>query len=222
MSIDLKFMLNLFPQLLKVVHLTLGIAVVSMVIAIALGLILAIITKNKVKVFYPLANIFISFFRGTPTLVQLFLFYFGLPQIFPSFSVIDAVTATILGLGVRNAAFLAEVFRSALISVDPGQMEASLSVGMTKWQALRRIVLPQATRIAIPPTGNFFIILVKETSLAFTLGVAEIFAQAKMSAAATYKFFESFLAVAILYWVITVLWTLVQAKIEKMINRPYR
>lgn len=221
MNFDVSHMLELFPRLLKFVHLTLGMAIAAMAIAIALGLVLAIITKNKVRLLYPVANIFISFFRGTPTLVQLFLFYFGLPQLFPAFSVLDAFTVTVLGLGVRNAAFLSEVFRSAITSVDPGQWEAGLSVGMTKWQTLWRIVLPQAVRIAVPPTGNFFIILVKETSLAFTLGVAEIFAQAKMSAAATYKFFESFLSVAILYWLITIAWTFVQSRIERRLEKPY-
>ncbi|WP_240419491.1 amino acid ABC transporter permease [Paenibacillus periandrae] len=222
MKIDFEFMLGLFPNLLKYVHITLGIAIVAMIIAIILGLVLAIITKNKVKILNPIANVYISFFRGTPTIVQLFIFYFGLPQLIPGFSIINAITATIIALGVRNSAFLSEVFRSALTSVDPGQLEAGLSVGMTKWQVLRRIVLPQAMRIAIPPTGNFFIILVKETSLAFTIGVAEIFAQAKMSAAATYKFFESFLAVAIMYWIITIIWTILQKKIEEKVNKPYR
>lgn len=222
MNFDLPYMLGLFPQLLKYIHLTLIMALIAMFFAIVLGLVLAVITKSKVKIVSPLANLYISFFRGTPTLVQIFLFYFGLPQLFPSMSIINAFTAVIIGLSFRNAAYLSEVFRAAITSVDSGQLEAGLSVGMTKWQTMRRIVLPQATRIAIPSTGNFFIILVKETSLAFTVGVAEIFAQAKMSAAATYKFFESFLAVAIVYWIITMLFTAIQSRIELRLSKPYR
>ncbi|OXM85519.1 amino acid ABC transporter permease [Paenibacillus rigui] len=222
MNFDLNYMISLFPELLKYVHLTLIMALIAMFFAIVLGLILAVITRSKVKIISPLASLYISFFRGTPTIVQIFLFYFGLPQLFPAMSFINAFTAVIIGLSFRNAAYLSEVFRAAITSVDNGQLEAGLSVGMTKWQTMRRIVLPQATRIAIPSTGNFFIILVKETSLAFTVGVAEIFAQAKMSAAATYKFFESFLAVAIVYWIITVLFTMIQTRIEVKLNKPYR
>ncbi|WP_460267461.1 amino acid ABC transporter permease, partial [Clostridium tertium] len=139
---------------------------------------------------HQLSKLYISFFRGVPTLVQLFLIYYGLPQLFPEMSKMTALTAAIIGLSLKNAAYLAEIFRAALNSVDDGQLEACLSVGMTKLQAYRRIILPQAIRNAIPATGNTFIGLLKETSLAFTLGVMEMFAQGKMYASGNLKYFE--------------------------------
>jgi len=134
----------------------------------------------------------------------------------------NAMTAVILALSVRNAAYLAEVFRSALMSVDQGQYEAALSVSMTRRQAYRQVVLPQAARIAIPPSGTFFIMILKDTSLAFTIGVVDMFAQAKIMAAATYNFLEDYLAVGLIYWVLTVLFSLLQARLERYVSQPYR
>lgn len=179
-TIDWEFMISAFPTLIQALPITLFMAIAAMVFAIIGGLILALITKNKIPVLHQLSKLYISFFRGVPTLVQLFLIYYGLPQLFPEMSKMTALTAAIIGLSLKNAAYLAEIFRAALNSVDDGQLEACLSVGMTKLQAYRRIILPQAIRNAIPATGNTFIGLLKETSLAFTLGVMEMFAQGKM------------------------------------------
>lgn len=222
MNFDGTYMLEVFPTLIKYLPLTLLMAVVSMIFAIAIGLFLALITKNRIPVIHQLANVYISFFRATPTLVQLFLIYYGLPQLFPSFSALNALTAAIIGLSLKNSAYLAEIFRAALHSVDNGQLEACLAVGMTKAQAYRRIILPQATRNAIPATGNTFIGLLKETSLAFTLGVAELFAQGKMMASASLKFFETYLAVAIVYWALTIVYSLLQEWLEKKLSKPYQ
>ncbi|MCS7464587.1 amino acid ABC transporter permease [Paenibacillus doosanensis] len=221
MNFDLQAMLSAFPILIKYIPITILMAVVSMIFAIVIGYVIAILTKNKTPVIYQLASLYSSFFRGTPTLVQLFLIYYGLPQLFPSFSALDSLTAAIIGLSLKNSAYLAEIFRAALASVEKGQMEACLSVGMTRAQAFRRIILPQATRNAIPATGNQFIALVKETSLAFTLGVAELFAEGKMIATASLKFFETYSAIAIVYWVLTIIYSLLQELLERKINKPY-
>ncbi|PTM56559.1 amino acid ABC transporter permease [Desmospora activa] len=221
MNFDVQYMLDVFPTLIKYLPLTLLMAVVSMVIAVVVGLLMALITQNRLPVIYPLANVYLSFFRGTPTLVQLFLIYYGLPQLFPSFSTMDALTAAIIGLSLKQSAYLAEIFRAALNSVDKGQLEACLSVGMTRVQAYRRIILPQATRIALPGTGNQFIQLIKETSLAFTLGVAELFAQGKMMASESLRFFETYLAVAIVYWAVTIVYSILQEWLERKISKPY-
>jgi putative amino-acid transport system permease protein len=222
MNFDLQAMLQSFPILIKYIPLTLFMAVVSMVFAVIVGLLIALLTKKDIPVVKQLAKLYLSFFRGTPTLVQLFLIYYGLPQLFPSFSVINGLTAAIIGLSLKNSSYLAEIFRAALYSVDKGQMEAALSVGMTKAQAYRRIIIPQATRNAIPATGNTFIALVKETSLAFTLGVAELFAQGKMIAVGSFKFFETYLAIAIIYWVLTLIYSALQDLLERKLSKPYR
>ncbi|NTU25684.1 amino acid ABC transporter permease [Bacillus tequilensis] len=221
-TIDWEFMISAFPTLIQALPITLFMAVAAMIFAIIGGLILALITKNKIPVLHQLSKLYISFFRGVPTLVQLFLIYYGLPQLFPEMSKMTALTAAIIGLSLKNAAYLAEIFRAALNSVDDGQLEACLSVGMTKFQAYRRIILPQAIRNAIPATGNTFIGLLKETSLAFTLGVMEMFAQGKMYASGNLKYFETYLAVAIVYWVLTIIYSILQDLFERAMSKPYR
>ncbi|MEW5066523.1 amino acid ABC transporter permease [Bacillus subtilis] len=221
-TIDWEFMISAFPTLIQALPITLFMAIAAMIFAIIGGLILALITKNKIPVLHQLSKLYISFFRGVPTLVQLFLIYYGLPQLFPEMSKMTALTAAIIGLSLKNAAYLAEIFRAALNSVDDGQLEACLSVGMTKLQAYRRIILPQAIRNAIPATGNTFIGLLKETSLAFTLGVMEMFAQGKMYASGNLKYFETYLAVAIVYWVLTMIYSILQDLFERAMSKPYR
>lgn len=221
-TIDWEFMISAFPTLIQALPITLFMAIAAMIFAIIGGLILALITKNKIPVLHQLSKLYISFFRGVPTLVQLFLIYYGLPQLFPEMSKMTALTAAIIGLSLKNAAYLAEIFRAALNSDDDGQLEACLSVGMTKFQAYRRIILPQAIRNAIPATGNTFIGLLKETSLAFTLGVMEMFAQGKMYASGNLKYFETYLAVAIVYWVLTMIYSMLQDLFERAMSKPYR
>lgn len=220
-NLDFGYLVEIIPDLLTFIPLTLFLAVISMIFAIIGGLVLALITRSNIPVLKQLATIYISFFRAIPTLVQLFLIYYGLPQIFPALTAMTAITAAILGLSLKQSAFLAEIFRAALNSVDKGQVEACLSVGMTKAQAFRRIVLPQATRNAIPATSNVFIGLIKETSLAFTLGVVELFAQGKILAASSLKFFETYLALALLYWFLIIIFTFIQQALEKRMEKPY-
>jgi len=192
-----------------------------MILGLALGLVLALIHFFKIKFLKSFTRIYISFFRGTPLLVQMFLLYYGIPQIFPQFARMTAFTAAIIGLSLHSAAYMAEIIRGAIFSVDKGQMEACLSVGMTPVQAMKRVILPQAIRVAIPTLGNSYISLVKESSLAFTLGVAEMLAQAKMSAAASYKFFESYLAALLVYWLITLGISFLQEWLETRVNEGY-
>ncbi|MFJ7729416.1 amino acid ABC transporter permease [Neobacillus sp. NPDC097160] len=221
LKLDFGYLVDILPELLTFIPLTLFLAVISMVFSIIGGLILALITRSNIPVLKQLATIYISFFRAIPTLVQLFLIYYGLPQIFPAFGTMNAITAAILGLSLKQSAFLAEIFRAALNSVDKGQVEGCLSVGMTKAQAFRRIVLPQAARNAIPASSNVFIGLIKETSLAFTLGVVELFAQGKILAAGSLKFFETYLALALLYWFMVIVFTMIQQMVEKRMEKPY-
>lgn len=201
--------------------ITLMLAIVSLILSIIGGLIIALILHAKIPVLKEIAIVYISFFRSIPSLVQLFLIYYGLPQLIPGMRVIDALTAAIIGLSIKNAAYLAEIFRAAITSVDKGQFEAAHSIGLSKTQTYIKIVLPQATRNAIPASGNIFIGLIKETSLVFTLGVTEIFAKSKLLSSASYKYLETFLAVAIVYWLITIIYTYLQSLLEKKLNKPY-
>ena len=193
-----------------------------MVIAIVIGVILSLILVNKTPVLLQLAKVYISFFRGTPVLVQLLLIYFGLPQIFPIMNSLGAGTAAIIAFSLNTSSYLAEIFRAGLESVDKGQAEAAISVGMSYPQALRGIILPQAIRNAIPATGNMIIGLIKNSSLAFTIGVTELLAQGKLLASANLRFFEAYLAVGLIYWAVTFLYSQLQNWFEKRMNKPYQ
>ncbi|KKC98410.1 MULTISPECIES: amino acid ABC transporter permease [Photobacterium] len=221
MGFDFEYMLSLMPILLKYLSTTMGMAVWGLVFALVISVALALVRVYRLPVLDQLSQIYISFFRGTPLLVQLFLLYYGLPQIFPPLVGLDAFSAAVIGLSLHFAAYMAESIRAAIIGVDHSQREASLSIGMTEMQAMRRIILPQATRVALPSLMNYFIDMIKSTSLAFTLGVAEIMAKAQMEASSSFKFFEAFLAVALIYWGIVVVLTRVQNWAEVKLNRAY-
>ncbi|MGL4875643.1 MAG: ABC transporter permease subunit [Clostridium sp.] len=217
-TFDFMYTLSLLPLLLKAVKITLSLSILGMMLGLFVGIVLSIIRIYKVPILKQLAELYISFFRGTPLLVQLFLLYFGLPQIFPALHNMSAYTASLIGLGLNASAYIAEILRSSIDAIDKGQMEACLSLGMSYAQGLRRVVLPQAFRIAIPPLGNIFVDTVKGSSLAFTLGVVDILATAQMAAASSYKFFESYVAVAIIYWVIILIFNALQRKLERKLS----
>ncbi|WP_077602303.1 amino acid ABC transporter permease [Oceanobacillus sojae] len=221
MNFNFKYMFEIIPELLTYVPVTLYIAIASMIIAIIIAIFLSLILVNRIPVLHQLALVYISFFRGTPPLVQLLMIYFGLPQLLPSFNSITAMTAAILAFSLNVSAYLAEIFRAGLESVDKGQAEAALTTGMTYSQALRSIILPQAARNAIPATGNTFLGLLKNTSLAFTIGVTELLAQGKLLATATLHFFEAYMAVALIYWGLTALYSWLQSWYEKKISKAY-
>jgi len=166
--------------------------------------------------------LFISFFRGTPLLVQLFLFYYGLPQVLAFLTQIDGITATIMGLTLHFAAYMAESIRAAIVGVDRSQTEAALSIGMTNAQLMRRIVLPQATRVAVPTLMNYFIDMIKATSLAFTLGVTELMGATQKEAAGSFLYFEAFITVAVIYWLIVEGLAWLQRRLETRLNEAYR
>lgn len=139
----------------------------------------------------------------------------------PIFASMDAFTAAVVGLSLHFSAYMAESIRAAILGIDKSQMEACFSIGMTRLQAMYRIILPQASRVATPSLMNYFIDMIKSTSLAFTLGVAEIMAKAQMEASSSFKFFESFLAVALIYWAVVVFFTRLQHYLEMRLNKAY-
>jgi len=221
MLLDLDYMLGLVPVILRYAPLTLGMAITAMAFALVLASVLAVIRVLKVPVVDRLVALFISFFRGTPLLVQLFLFYYGLPQVFSAFTSIDGVTAAIMGLTLHFSAYMAESIRAAITGVDRSQWEAGHSVGMTQLQLMRRIVLPQAARVAAPTLLNYFIDMIKSTSLAFTLGVTEMMGATQKEAAGSFRYFEAFLVVAILYWIIVEALSFVQRRLEARLHRAF-
>lgn len=220
-AFDIDYTLGIFPILFKYIDITISMALISGVIALVIAMIIAITKTFSIKVLSQIFNVYISFFRGTPLLVQLFLLYYGLPQIFPVFNSLDAYTASVIGLSLHFSAYMAETIRGAISSIEKGQFEAAESLGMSKYQSFRYIILPQAFRVAIPSLMNNFIDLLKSTSLAFTLGVPEIMAKAQLEASSSFKYFESFLAVALVYWFIVLVFEYLQKIYEKKLNKAY-
>ncbi|MDQ0314919.1 amino acid ABC transporter permease [Amorphus orientalis] len=220
-GLDIGYMVGLVPVILGYVPLTLAMASAAMVFALVLASLLAVERVARVPLLDRLVVLFISFFRGTPLLVQLFLFYYGLPQVLPVLTRIDGVTAAILGLTLHFAAYMAESIRAAIVSVDRSQMEAAQSVGMTQRQAMQRIILPQAARVAAPTLVNYFIDMLKATSLAFTLGVTEMMGAAQKEAAGSFLYFEAFLVVAMIYWIMVEVLSNGQKALETYLDRAY-
>jgi len=219
--LNVEYMLGLIPVLLKYLPLTLQLAGVGMVLALSLACVFAIVRVLRIPVLNQLTIVFISFFRGTPLLVQLFLFYYGLPQLVSALTVIDGVTATIMGLTMHFSAYMAESIRAAIVGVDRSQTEAALSIGMTNSQLMRRIVLPQATRVALPTLMNYFIDMIKATSLAFTLGVTELMGATQKEAAGSFLYFEAFIVAAVMYWIVVELLSKLQNYLEIRLNKAY-
>ena len=220
-ALDLDYMLGLVPVILGYVPLTLFMAVAGMVCALILASLLAVERVAKVPVLDWFVIVFISFFRGTPLLVQLFLFYFGLPQVLSFLSDINGVTAAIMGLTLHFSAYMAESIRAAIMGVDRSQWEAAQSIGMTQGQMMWRIILPQAARIAAPTLVNYFIDMIKGTSLAFTLGVTEMMGAAQKEAAGSFLYFEAFLVVAAIYWVMVETLAFAQRHLEVYLNKAH-
>ena len=220
-ALDLDYMLGLVPVLLRYLPLTLGMAAAAMVVALILAVVLAMVRVLRIPGLDQLVQGFVSFFRGTPLLVQLFLFYYGLPQIVPAFTAINGIQAAIAGLTLHFSAYMAESIRAAILGVDRSQWEATQAVGMTQLQAMRRIILPQAARVAAPTLLNYFIDMIKSTSLAFTLGVTEMMGAAQKEAASSFRYFEAFLLVAIFYWVVVEALSIVQRRLELRMNRAF-
>ncbi len=215
MKIDLLYALEKMPQILSYIHVTLWISICSMVLTLAFSLVITIIRYYKIRFLTPIVNIYIDIFRGTPLLTQMFFIYYGLAQLFTVFRDMQPITASILVLALNASAYTTENMRSALESVPKGQTEAGLAVGMTNMQVMWHIILPQATKVAVPVLANDFIALLKNSSMAFTLGVREIMGEASLVGNSGFRFFEAYLDAFILYFVLSKIISFGQKKLEK-------
>ncbi|PKU24950.1 cystine ABC transporter permease [Telmatospirillum siberiense] len=212
-SIDL--LIQSLPFLLKGAAYTVELAVGGMLFGLILGFILALMRRSSVSLLKGGARFYVSFIRGTPLLVQLFVIYYGFPQ----FGLrLDPIPSALIGLSLNVGGYTAEIWRAAIASVDRGQIEAAESLGMTPFQTMMRTVLPQATRLALPPLGNTFISLVKDTALAATIQVPELFRQAQLITARTYQVFTMYLAAAALYWVLSGVLGWLQLRLEARVS----
>jgi polar amino acid transport system permease protein len=212
---------------------TVYIAVVAQVMGVVLGLLAALMRMSRFWPLRTISGLYVLVFRGTPVLVQIFFTYYG-ANLLLGFTLIPntlnlgvvsldgAVVAGILALGINEGAYMREIVRAGIDAVDKGQTEAARSLGMTHRLAMRRIVLPQAARVIVPPLGNEFNNMLKTTSLLAIIGVRELFQDAEIGYSTTFKPVEYFLAVAIWYLVLTSIWTVIQAQIERKLAASER
>lgn len=206
--LDWDRFVNAFKQLLPYLPVTLQIVFWATVFGVLFGMIIAKMRIQKVPVLNQIAYLFISFMRGTPLLVQMMVVYYGLPVILSLFG-IDAnrwekIIFAYAAYAMNQAAFLAEMFRGSIEAIPVSQSEAAYSVGLTKWQAFRRIVLPQAVRIVLPSFGTDFIGLFQGTSLVYLMGVIDIMGRAKTIGTSTSHFLEPYLVVVAIYVIISI------------------
>jgi polar amino acid transport system permease protein len=213
------------PIILRAVRETLVIAILAMTMGAALGLALGVMRASHfAPVSFP-AGIYVWFWRATPVVLQLLLMYFGLRQLIEYDIFRDNWTrfrVAVITFGLNEAAYMAEIVRAGIRSVESGQMDAAKSLGMTNLQALRRVILPQALRVMVPPTGNEFIALLKNTSVAFAIGVVELLNTAKIQSARNFKVMELYTVAAFWYLVIVTGFSLLQAEVERLLTAGER
>ncbi|HFX0670893.1 amino acid ABC transporter permease [Pseudomonas aeruginosa] len=208
-----------WPFLLQGAMYTVLFAAVSMVLGLILGFSVAVVRVTKVPVVSQIAAVYVSAFRGTPLLVQIFVLYYGLPSVGIEFT---PVTAGILALTLNVAAYLSESMRGAILGIDKGQWEVGLSVGLTWGQTLWNIITPQALRLAVPSLSNSLISLIKDTSLISVITVTELMLATKEVIAETFQPLPLYLAAAGIYWLLSALFERVQKALENRLTAPLR
>jgi L-cystine transport system permease protein len=223
-AFDLMLIIEFIPTLIQYLGITLQILAASIILGLVLGIAAAIPRLFKIPLLNQLVILYVSFIRGTPILIQLFLVFYGLPAILLLLFSIDitrmeAIYFVIITYAISNGAGFSEIFRAAIRAVDYGQTEAAFSVGMTSRQNFFRIVLPQAVRIAFPNMANSVIGSLKDTSLAFTIGVMDMMGRGDTLIAATAHALEVYLSLSIIYYIIVVMFEKIFSKLEKYFNR---
>ncbi len=207
---------SLGPLLSGTVRGTLPLTAISFVLGLALALVVALMRLSPVRVVSGVARFYVSVIRGTPLLLQLFIIYYGLPSLGAT---IDPFPSACIAFTLNVGGYASEVVRASILAVPRGQWEAAATVGMGYPTTLRRVVLPQATRVAVPPLSNTLISLVKDTSLASTIQVTELLRKAQEVAAPTYEFFTLYGVAALYYWVICLALSFGQSRLETRFDR---
>ncbi|QHW31791.1 amino acid ABC transporter permease [Paenibacillus rhizovicinus] len=232
--LDVDYLLKSLPHILKYLPVTIWIAVATMALGMVIGLATALIRLYKVPVLRQISAVYVSFVRGTPLLVQIYLVFYGIPKFIyylqtqhgwmKGFDVnlISPEISVLLSFSLNLGAYLSETIRSAIESVDRGQFEAAESIGMSRKQTMLKIILPQALTVALPNLGNTFISTVKDTSLVFIVGVIDIMGEAKIIGARSLAYFEVFIAVSLIYWPVCIIIERVLAIVEKRIRKYER
>lgn len=220
---DPALIIDFIPQLIYYLGVTLEILAASVLLGLVIGIAAAIPRLFRIPVLSQFVILYISFIRGTPILIQLFLVFYGLPAILLFINIdisrMDPLYFVIITYGISNGAHFAEIYRGAINAVDHGQTEAAYSVGMNPWQSFFRIILPQAIRIAFPNIANSVVGALKDTSLAFTIGVMDMMGRGETLIASTAHALEVYLSLAVIYYVIVLFFEKIFRLSEKYFNR---
>lgn len=201
------------------VFTTVYVSAISIAIAFVLALLGATARLSSNGFAIAIASFYTSFFRGVPLLIQIYLIYLGIPQLG---YVVGAVPAGILALSLCYGAYMTEIFRAGISSIPRGQWEASRAIGLTPLQSMTRVILPQSMRLIIPPTGNQFISMLKDSSLVSVIGVWELMFLARTQGRAEFRHLEMLITAAVLYWLLSIILETVQARLEKRFDRAHR
>jgi polar amino acid transport system permease protein len=218
--LDWSFVAEWAPYISAGVWQTIGISALSIVLATLLALLAALGRLSRFAPLYALSTFYVSLIRGTPLFLQVMFFFLALPQLG---ILLSGLWAGVLALGLNYGAYMSEIFRAGILSVGRGQREAALALGMTYGQLMRRIVLPQALRLALPPTGNEFIAMLKDSALVSATGfVHEILWRATRAGRSNFRNLEALIIAAVFYWVMTLAFTAIQGRLEKRLSQGER
>lgn len=206
---------QIMPALLVGAKTTILLSLVSMALALVLGLLAALARLSRHTVLRWTSNVYIEVIRGTPLLVQLFIVYYGLPQYGIK---LDAFVAGFLTLGFHYGAYLSEVYRAGILAVERGQIEAAQSIGMSRGQVLREVILPQAIPVVLPPLGNYFISMLKDSALTATISVTELLRAGQLKVAITFRAMEIYLFIATTYFALSFPFALLVRRLERSMS----
>lgn len=213
---NFNFILRELPFLLQGSIITIQLTVITLCLGTFLGIVLAFCKISTNPIVNTIATIYTWIFRGTPLLLQLFFFYYALPGMGITMT---AFTAAVLGLSLNCGAYMAEIIRGGILAIDKGQFEASKALGFTYFQTMIKIILPQTFRVIIPPVGNEFIAMLKDTSLVSSIAMTELMRTTTNISSATFKYPEMYFSAACLYLLLTTLFTTAFSIIEKKLSR---
>ncbi len=211
-NFDFDIVISRLPILLNATLKTIELTLMAIFLGTMIGLFVALIKISQKKPLVLIGTMYTWIFRGMPLLVQLFIIYYGLPSIGIEFT---AHQAAIMGLSLCGGAYIAEIIRAGIQSIDKGQMEAAYSLGMSWQQAMFRVIIPQSFKRLIPPMGNEFITLLKDTSLVAVISMVELLRAAQTQASATFKPFEMYMTAGVIYLLLTTIFTIIFKKIEE-------
>ena len=216
MDLNIDLMINSIPLLIVGAGITIQITAISVAIGLVIGMFVGVARVSNIRPLRWLAAVYVDFLRGTPLLVQIFLIYFALPVFLGNR--VDPFIAAITACGINSGAYIAEIFRAGIQAIDDGQMEAGRSLGMTWWQTMWYIIIPQAFRNIVPPLGNEFIALLKDSSLVSVIGFEELTRRGQLIIARTYGSLEIWICVAIIYLIMTLTISRFVAFLEKRLG----